>query len=163
MATAQHAEQAVWLWALQLQGMTLTQMRELTKAPEWQGGLGLELSEATISRRLREHGERKVTFIGELRDSWVAIELERLEGVHAAYLRMAQPLDDDGNPRGAGVIDLGLKGMLATSRERRALMGTNAPTKIEAKVEALGNDGIGLEGMFADAQRRDNEIRLRSR
>jgi hypothetical protein len=148
VANVHYAEQAAWLWALQIQGFTYAQMRELSKRPTSRGGLGVELSEAVISRRINEHAGLKVEMLDELRPSWAAIELERLEEVHRSYVAMAQPFDADREPRSLATQNMGLQGILSVSRERRKLMGTDAPTKAEIRVEQIQNEDLDLMALL---------------
>lgn len=159
VATARYAEQAAWLWQLQLQGFTFSQMRQLSATPLARGGLGVELSEATIHRRLVAEGDRIHARIGEMREAWQSIELERLEGIHNRYFRMAE---DGAQQRDAKMEAVGLDGMLRVAHERRAFMGTNAIAKVEATVTVVDNSSLGLDDLLI-ARAHDDSLRMEAR
>lgn len=166
---AETLNEARWAYERRAERMTYQAIADLTGADRAAGGLGKSIGLKAIRRRVREYAETLAVVVDdETRDEQRARELEDLDNQQRAFVALLGRVDEaaslqrafamntsldtlrESRPdllvlRDERVIMRALENLRTVGESRRRLMGTDAPTKIEATVDVADDRAIKAE------------------
>jgi hypothetical protein len=166
LAEVDRAEVDLWLYEQRLKGYTIGQIAAAAALPVEHGGLGKQMSEVTVWRRVKGELGRRVELGDAKRDELRALELDRLDAVHTALVAQSGRLMAGiERAEAVGVLDLHAEDALgkvfdrmrANGESRRKLLGLDAPLEVAATITTIDSTDIALAKLVEQAREADRK------
>jgi hypothetical protein len=166
------AHEERWAYERRVDRLTYRAMSDLAKQPPEDGGLGRELSTATLVRRANAYRKSLMLEESETRDEHRARELESLDRQERALYTFLDPIDRAESHKVAGAFGMTVEELIerkplfvvmredkvrisaisqlrAVSESRRRLLGLDAPTESSVTVTTVDATDQALADLAA--------------